>query len=124
MVKAKTFPRVIELFKEDLKPGGTTLRGIVRKTGLNSNTIANYLEGTTEPTQKSLERISAAYHKSVAWLRGDSDDATAPDAVNDNILDISVLSPEQREAWDFLQQMPPEKQKKVCALLKLVMSDE
>ena len=68
----KTFQRVIDLFKADLK-NGETLRGLVRKTGLNSNTIANYLEGITEPTQSSLEKISKAYGKSVAWLRGDVD---------------------------------------------------
>lgn len=86
----KTYPRVIELFKKDLR-GGVTLRGLVRKTGLNSNTVANYLEGMTEPTQASLEKISCAYGKSVAWLRGDTDDTT-PQPISDAI-DIRTLSP-------------------------------
>jgi phage repressor protein C with HTH and peptisase S24 domain len=72
----KTYPRIIDLFKEDLK-AGETLRGIVRKTKLNSNTVANYLEGITEPTQSSLEKISNAYGKSIAWLRGDTNEHTS-----------------------------------------------
>lgn len=69
---SKTYPRVVEILQGEIN-SGESLRGIVRKTKLNSNTISNYLEGDTEPTQASLEKIAVAYGVSVAWLRGDED---------------------------------------------------
>lgn len=66
----KTYPRVIDLLKNELN-FTKSVNAIVKRTTLTHNTIGNYLEGRAEPTQSSLEKIGKAYGKSVAWLRGD-----------------------------------------------------
>jgi transcriptional regulator with XRE-family HTH domain len=58
-----------------------SVNAIVKKTGITHNAIGAYLEGRSEPTQSSLEKISKAYGKSVAWLRGDVEN-DAPFMIN------------------------------------------
>lgn len=120
---SKTYPRVIELLKQDIA-SGETLRGIVRKTGLNSNTVANYLEGMTEPTQGTLIKLAQAYNVSVAWLRGDSDDATAPQYPTADTICLASLTAEKRALWDAVNRLSPAEAAKVLGLFELLRSKD
>lgn len=113
---SKTYPRVIELLQEQLRRTGS-VNAIVKKTGITHNTIGNYLEGRTEPTQVSLEKIGKAYGKSVAWLRGDTD-VNTPTFNPDQMIDIGKLSPAKRQLWETLSSVEDSKIEAVLALLQ------
>lgn len=118
----KTFPRVMELLKNDLRRTGS-VNAIVKKTGLTHNTVGNYLEGRAEPTQSSLEKIGKAYGRSPAWLRGDTD-VNAPPAGSVEMIDIATLSPAKRQLWDVLNTLDNDKVEGVLALLQKLLPDE
>ena len=73
----QTYPRVRALIQEEVKKQGSVNR-VSLLTGLTNNTLAKYLEGISEPQQETLEIMSIYFKRPVAWLRGDSDDDTAP----------------------------------------------
>lgn len=115
-----TFPRVVELLKADLA-AGLSVNRIVKKTGITHNAIGAYLEGRAEPTQSSLEKIGAAYGKSVSWLRGDTNIGAAP---GEEIIDVNSLSPAQRELWYCIQSAPDDKIKKALAVVELFLKED
>lgn len=123
MKENKTFPRVRELLQAEIQKA-KSVNQIVKKTGLNHNTIGSYLEGRSEPTQHSLELISAAYHLPVAWLRGDSDDKGYSPNPSAEYFDVSTLPAESRALLDFLKTAPPQKVKKWLALVNMLEKDE
>lgn len=120
----KTFPRVRALLQEEVRRLDS-VNQVALRTGLTNNTVGKYLEGISEPQQDTLEKLSIYFKRPVAWLRGDTDDATMQQTnPNSSLVDLVSLTPEQRKGWDLLQQLPPEKQKKAMRLLELVLSDE
>jgi transcriptional regulator with XRE-family HTH domain len=108
----KTYPRVTALLDEKRKEH--SVNWIVGKTGLNFNTIAAYIDGRSEPSTESLEKIARAFGKTVAWLRGDSEKVPA----NENIVDLSDLSTAKRQLWDRLVKSPDAKVQAILELLK------
>jgi transcriptional regulator with XRE-family HTH domain len=121
-MEMKTFPRVMELLKEQLRRTGS-VNAIVKKTGLTHNTVGNYLEGRAEPTQASLEKLGKAYGRSPAWLRGDTDVNTPPEG-SIEVIDIATLSPSKRQLWDVLNKIEDEKVEGVLALLQKLLPVE
>lgn len=119
----KTFQRVMDVLKEDLKRTGS-VNAIVRRTQLTHNTVGNYLEGRAEPTQSSLKKIGRAYGKSVAWLRGDTDVNTPPVDSNVELIDIDSLSPPKRQLWDVLNNLEDDKVEGVLQLLQRLLPTE
>ncbi len=65
----KTYPRVIEKIREEV-PAKTSRNEFCRRTGINQNSYDRYVNGISEPTQASLEKLAAYFYVSVAWLRG------------------------------------------------------
>lgn len=117
----KTFQRVVDTLKADLA-AGMSVNAIVKKTGITHNAIGAYLEGRSEPTQASLEKIAAAYGRSVAWLRGDTDD-TSHQTTDEAAIDIKSLSPAQKALWDCIQDLPDDKLEKVLSVVELFWSE-
>ena len=119
----KTYLRVQEVLRADLARG-LSVNQIVRKTGLTHNTVGTYLDGRAEPTQHSLEKLSAAYHVSIAWLRGDTDNSVLAAAPSSALVDVSTLSDEKRELWERLQTVPEQKLSKLLDLWSILEKDE
>lgn len=119
----KTFPRVMELLKQEVKMTGS-VNAVVRRTNLTHNTVGNYLEGRAEPTQSSLEKIGKAYGKSVAWLRGDTDINSPPADYSPEMIDVSTLSPAKRQLWDVLNNLEDDKVEGVLGLLQKLLPTE
>jgi len=66
---SKTPERVIELLKEEINKIG--LLKLENATGVGKSALSRYSKGIGEPTTATLERLSAYFGKSVAWLRGE-----------------------------------------------------
>jgi len=58
--------RLIELLRET----GDSQNEMARKTGLTKSAISNYINGTREPRQDAIFKISEAYKVSPSWLMG------------------------------------------------------
>ena len=56
--------------KELLNETGDTQNEMARKSGLTKSAISNYLNGTREPRQDAIYKISVAYNVSPTWLMG------------------------------------------------------
>ena len=56
--------------KELLNETGDTQNEMARKSGLTKSAISNYLNGTREPRQDAVYKISVAYNVSPTWLMG------------------------------------------------------
>lgn len=67
--KSGTPKRVVELLQEEV--ARSSQAATARATGLTLKGVQNYLKGIGEPTTATLERLSAYFGKSVAWLRGE-----------------------------------------------------
>ena len=115
-----TFPRVRELLKEEVKKLGSVNKVSI-KTGLTNNTIGKYLEGMSEPKQETLDKLSIYFKKPVAWLRGDTDDAT-PSAVTAAPVEMSREDAELCSALDLLRSLPPARRKIVTDLLESLVA--
>lgn len=102
----RTFPRVKELLEKEADKN--SVNQIVKRTGLNHNTVTSYIRGSSEPTQKSLELIAKTYGVSVAWLRADTD--AEP-------LTLNKISPVKRQLWGLIQDMGDEKAQNLLKLL-------
>lgn len=118
-----TFPRVRELLQAEVVKLGSVNK-VSLNTGLTNNTIGKYLEGLSEPKQETLDKLSAYFKKPVAWLRGDSDDATTPQHTTTGLVNLSALSEGQREGWEMLLQLSPAKLAKALKAIELFVSDE
>ncbi len=66
----KTYPRVIELLKNEFEVKKTTKYAFCKATGINPTSVERYLCGISEPNQSSLEKLSDYFGESVEWLRG------------------------------------------------------
>ena len=69
--RGKTPIRVVELLKAGVAESSQS--AMARNLGVPLRTVQNYLNGISEPTQGSLERIAAYFGRSVAWLRGEGE---------------------------------------------------
>lgn len=118
-MEMKTFPRVVELLQSDLRRT-KSVNAIVRKTRLTHNTVGNYLEGRAEPTQSSLKKIGAAYGKSIAWLRGDTD-TNADIKPGAKVFYTAALSETKRNLWEVIETLEDEKLEGVLALLQSLL---
>jgi len=58
--------RLLEL----LRNTGDTQNEMARKSGLTKSAISNYLNGTREPRQDAIYKLSEAYDVSPSWLMG------------------------------------------------------
>ena len=58
--------RLIELLRDT----NDTQNEMARKTGLTKSAISNYINGTREPRQDAIYKISDAYDVSPSWLMG------------------------------------------------------
>jgi len=56
--------------KELLNETGDTQNEMARKSGLTKSAISNYLNGTREPRQDAVYKLSVAYNVSPTWLMG------------------------------------------------------
>lgn len=56
--------------KELLNESGDTQNEMARKTGLTKSAISNYINGTREPRQDAILKISNTYNVNPAWLMG------------------------------------------------------
>lgn len=56
--------------KELLNDCGDTQNEMARKTGLTKSAISNYINGTREPRQDAILKISSTYNVNPAWLMG------------------------------------------------------
>ena len=56
--------------KELLNITGDTQNEMARKSGLTKSAISNYLNGTREPRQDAIYKISVAYNVNPTWLMG------------------------------------------------------
>lgn len=56
--------------KELLNESGDTQNEMARKTGLTKSAISNYINGTREPRQDAVLKISNTYNVNPAWLMG------------------------------------------------------
>ncbi len=56
--------------KELLIESGDTQNEMARKTGLTKSAISNYINGTREPRQDAILKISNTYNVNPAWLMG------------------------------------------------------
>lgn len=56
--------------KSLLRDSGDTQNEMARKTGLTKSAISNYINGTREPRQDAIYKISEAYDVSPSWLMG------------------------------------------------------
>ena len=56
--------------KELLNETGDTQNEMARKSGLTKSAISNYLNGTREPRQDAIYKLSVAYNVSPTWLMG------------------------------------------------------
>lgn len=93
------------------------------KTGLTNNTIGKYLEGMAEPKCDTLKKLAKTYGTTEAWLRGDSDNLAPAESTSD-VLDISGLDQDTRDALAFLSKQPSRIIKKIPALLALIEKGE
>lgn len=107
-----TPPRVVELLQEQKRRAGS-IYAIATRTGIHQNTITKLLAGTSEPSQSTLEKLSLAYGKPVAWLRGDVQEVPIPEGM----VDMIHVSPTKRELWGKIETLPEEKAKALLQLL-------
>lgn len=56
--------------KQLLNDSGDTQNEMARKTGLTKSAISNYINGTREPRQDAIYKLSEAYDVSPSWLMG------------------------------------------------------
>ncbi len=56
--------------KELLNESGDTQNEMARKTGLTKSAISNYINGTRDPRQDAILKISNTYNVNPAWLMG------------------------------------------------------
>jgi len=66
-----THPRVVELLQKAIIEKGQST--VEKETGLSHSMISRYKRGIGEPSQATLEKMSAYFGKPVAWLRGDAE---------------------------------------------------
>jgi transcriptional regulator with XRE-family HTH domain len=64
-----TPPRVVELLKKEVAE--KSILAVSKATGLGLAAIGRYLKGIGEPTTSTLQKLSAYFGKSVAYLRGE-----------------------------------------------------
>lgn len=114
---SKTYTRVVDLLKEQVKHTGS-VNAIVHRTGISHNTIGKYLEGIAEPTQASLEKLSKAYGKSVAWLRGDTDVNTVSSVQGEYLMDLGSLSKPKRALLRSVMSLEDDQVEAVLLLLQ------
>lgn len=87
----KTPERLVELLKMAVET--VSIRSISKNTGLGLAPISRYLKGNSEPSQASLEKLSAYFGVSVSYLRGESGrGSTRQSADEDAELLIDQLS--------------------------------
>jgi transcriptional regulator with XRE-family HTH domain len=67
----KTYPKVIELMREEFEVKKTTKYSFCKATGINPTSVERYLCGISEPNQASLEKLADYFGVSVAYLRGE-----------------------------------------------------
>jgi transcriptional regulator with XRE-family HTH domain len=84
----------MELLKKEAELQGGNQPAAI-KIGIDRTSFAHYLDGSREPTTRTLTQIANYFHTNIAWLRGDSPDARIP-APKD-------LSPEKTLLWNAIQ---------------------
>lgn len=86
-----TYPRVVELLTAEVTKKGQ--RGAARDIKIALLSLQRYIKGIGEPSQATLEKLSAYFGVSVEWLRGGR-----------NIIDTYWLSEPARSVaekeWD------------------------
>lgn len=98
--------------KELLNDCGDTQNEMARKTGLTKSAISNYINGTREPRQDAILKISNTYKVNPAWLMGldvskyenkkdDSDIKAFFDSLMDNKPENDVDIEEVRKAIEM-----------------------
>lgn len=66
-----TFPRIIQLLKEEFEVKKTSKYAFCKKTGINPTSVERYLCGISEPNQVSLQKLADYFGVPVAYLRGE-----------------------------------------------------
>lgn len=78
----KTLERIMSLVPK--KPDGSPVHGAKKdfcgKIGLAPNTMTEWIAGRSQSYLKYLYQIAEAYDVSVAWLRGETDEKSPPQA--------------------------------------------
>ncbi len=115
----KTPERVRAVLQDMVREMGS-INKVVKRTGITHNTIGTWLEGRSEPEQESLEKLSAACGRTVAWLRGDTDQA---DAADDLTSVIASLSPVQRKMLDYSRTLSDEQVEALLAVAKQFLKE-
>ncbi len=112
-----TYPRIIELLKEEFEVKATSKYTFCKKTGINPTSVERYLCGISEPNQASLKKLADYFEVSVAYLRGELPvPAMLVGWINEAIekLGIDKLSeatgvlPESLQAYSDCERMPTE----------------
>lgn len=119
----KTFPRVTELIQAEVKRL-QSVNKVALALGMTNNTMHKYLAGQSEPQQDTLERLAVYFDKSVAWLRGDTDNDTAPGKITcgQDVIVLSELNDEDRQTFEMLRSLTPAQRKIAAPYLSLLLA--
>ncbi len=99
-----------ENLKSELQYTGMTVRELAEKSGVNKQTIDNYLSThSSMPSAESAVRIAQALGVSVEYL------VTGKDAASDS---VTRYAPEVRKIADQAQAMSPYERRLISALIK------
>lgn len=113
----------------------TSQAATARATGLTLRGVQNYLKGIGEPTQSSLEKLSAYFNVSVAWLRGGSaiellgksieglpEEARIEKILDLNmmetVIDVEVGKSKYPDLWEAFTSIPEEKREEALKVLE------